>query len=299
MSATSAGESSSEKRPFHLDADETWSSIVPSVYFRWKSPIMRLFAALLLVLASPIIAVLVVLIRLTSRGPAIYRQVRAGKHGKPFLMYKLRTMTLYAESSSGPAWSSHDDPRLTLMGRWMRAHHLDELPQLVNVILGQMDLFGPRPERPEFVRVLRRTIRNYERRMDVLPGITGLAQIALPADTDLGSVQRKLRMDLEYIRCAGVSLDSRTFACTLLRLSGVHDQLAMRISRVSKTVDPVMSELDERPTRRSTRVPVTLQTKAVTPDGEVLLLVRQRRHGSLRAQPTPGYGSIPPPGRCR
>ena len=140
----------------------------------------------------------------------------------------------------------------------MLAHHLDELPQLVNVVLGHMDLFGPRPERPEFVRVLRSKIPNYERRMDVLPGITGLAQIALPPDTDLVSVRRKLRMDLEYIRCASLSLDSRTFACTLLRLGGVRERLAMQISRVSKTVGPVMAELYESPAPNDTLLPTTV-----------------------------------------
>ena len=214
-------EAADHQVPFHENADETNGSDAPGDYFRWKSPPMRLFAAFLLVLALPFIAVLALIIRLTSRGSAIYRQVRAGKLGRPFLMYKLRTMTLDAEAAIGAAWCSTEDSRLTPVGRWMRAHHLDELPQLVNVVLGHMDLFGPRPERPEFVRVLRSKIPNYERRMDVLPGITGLAQIALPPDTDLVSVRRKLRMDLEYIRCASLSLDSRTFACTLLRLGGV------------------------------------------------------------------------------
>ena len=242
----------------HSDADCSRHSKAPGTYFRWKSFAIRLFAAFLLFLASPVIAFLAVLIRLTSNGPAIYRQVRVGKNGKPFLMYKLRTMTLDAESETGPAWSTNEDPRLTRLGKWIRVHHLDELPQLINVVLGQMDIFGPRPERPEFVRVLRHTIPDYERRMDVLPGITGLAQNALPPDTDLGCVRRKLRMDLEYIQNACLSLDSRTFACAVLRLGGFRDRLAMRISRLAKAVDPVMLEIGTSSAGHGFRGPMTL-----------------------------------------
>jgi lipopolysaccharide/colanic/teichoic acid biosynthesis glycosyltransferase len=185
----------------------------------------------------PMIGLLVVLIRLTSRGPGIYSQERVGKNGKPFTMYKLRSMRSDAEAKTGPVWSATgSDSRVTRLGYWLRKLHLDELPQLINVLRGEMSLIGPRPERPEFVAVLGESIPGYLDRLQVPPGITGLAQINLPPDTDLNSVRRKLVLDLEYIETACFSLDFRMFLCTLFRLIGVKGDTAMRLMWLTRTV---------------------------------------------------------------
>jgi hypothetical protein len=136
-------------------------------------------------------------------------------------MFKLRSMYIDAEAA-GPQWANPDrDPRVTPLGHWLRYLHLDELPQVVNLVRGEMSLVGPRPERPEFVPVLAQQVPGYLERLRVPPGITGLAQVNLPADTDLSSVQRKLTLDLEYIGTASVLLDLRLLACTALRLVGI------------------------------------------------------------------------------
>jgi lipopolysaccharide/colanic/teichoic acid biosynthesis glycosyltransferase len=176
----------------------------------------------LLLLAAPLIGILIAAIRLTSAGPGIYRQRRVGLGGRNFTMFKLRTMRIDAETRTGPVWAcGMRDPRMTPLGRWLRRLHLDELPQLYNVARGEMALVGPRPERPEFVGVLAAKIPGYLDRLAVKPGITGLAQINLPPDTDLASVRRKLVLDQEYIQTAGLLLDLRIVLCTLLRLAGL------------------------------------------------------------------------------
>src|SRR6185436_18198088 len=140
------------------------------------------------------------------------------------------------ETKSGPVWSAPgSDPRVTRLGYWLRKLHLDELPQLFNVLRGEMSLIGPRPERPEFVKVLAESIPGYMDRLRVAPGITGLAQINLPPDTDLNSVRRKLVLDLEYIETASFLLDLRMFVCTLFRLIGVRGDTAMRVMWLTRT----------------------------------------------------------------
>jgi lipopolysaccharide/colanic/teichoic acid biosynthesis glycosyltransferase len=171
-----------------------------------------------LVPALPVIGLLVLLVRLTSRGPGIFRQVRVGLNGKTYMMYKLRSMRVDAEAATGAVWSTKHDPRVTCLGRFLRLVHLDEFPQLFNAVRGDMALIGPRPERPEFVHTLARQLPGYLGRLAVRPGITGLAQINLPPDTDLDSVRRKLVLDLEYVERGGWWLDLRIFAATFLRL---------------------------------------------------------------------------------
>jgi lipopolysaccharide/colanic/teichoic acid biosynthesis glycosyltransferase len=191
----------------------------PTAYFRWKTVIDRVVAVLLLAPGLPLIALLTLLVRLTSRGPGIFRQVRVGRDGRNYMMYKIRTMRLDAEAASGPIWAgTAGDPRITPLGRVLRKFHLDELPQLLNVVKGEMSLVGPRPERPEFVRVLAESIPDYRHRLLVPPGITGLAQLNLPPDSDLNSVRRKLILDCEYINRAGPWLDARLVLCTFLRI---------------------------------------------------------------------------------
>jgi lipopolysaccharide/colanic/teichoic acid biosynthesis glycosyltransferase len=205
-------------------------------YLRGKRYFDRLTALGLLIPALPAIGLLMLLVWLSDRGPGLFRQIRVGKGRRPFLMYKIRTMRLDAERGTGPLWAALNDNRLTRVGRVIRRLHLDELPQLFNVLKGEMSLVGPRPERPEFVAVLAREIPGYLDRLAVLPGITGLAQVNLPPDTDLGSVERKLALDLQYIRQGNAWLDARLVLCTaarvvrlpLVRVLGLHREAPLR-----------------------------------------------------------------------
>jgi lipopolysaccharide/colanic/teichoic acid biosynthesis glycosyltransferase len=225
-------------------------------YFAWKGLLDRLAAAFLLIPGLPMIGILVVLIRLTSRGPGVYRQVRTGRDGQIYTMYKLRSMRCDAELKTGPVWTTiGSDSRITPLGYWLRKLHLDELPQLFNVLKGEMSLIGPRPERPEFVEVLSQNIPGYQDRLRVLPGITGLAQINLPPDTDLNSVRRKLILDVEYVETASLMFDFRIFLCTLFRIVGVKGDLAMRLMALQRTV--ALKGLSQS---------MTDTTVAVTPD---------------------------------
>jgi len=205
-----------------------------AAYFRWKAVIDIAIACVLLVPASVAIAILVLLVRVSSRGPGIYQQVRVGKDGRPFMMYKIRTMRIDAEVASGPVWTRPNDRRVTFVGRILRKLHLDELPQIFNVFRGEMSFVGPRPERPEFVRVLSDAVPHYADRLLVHPGITGLAQLNLPPDTDLRSVHRKLAFDLDYIRHGNLWLDARLLFCTAFRLFQVHEDLLNRILRLQR-----------------------------------------------------------------
>lgn len=161
----------------------------------------RVVAAMLFVLFSPVMVACGLLVKLTSRGPVFYTQERVGQNGHVFKIFKFRTMREDAEVSTGPVWcSGESDPRITPLGRFLRQAHLDELPQLINVIRGDMSLIGPRPERPEFVSELTKRIPDYERRLSVRPGITGLAQIRAGYDRSLRDVRRKVKLDCLYIR---------------------------------------------------------------------------------------------------
>ncbi|MCE5276575.1 MAG: sugar transferase [Planctomycetaceae bacterium] len=158
-----------------------------------------LLGVILLILALPVLAACCVIIKVCSRGPAFFTQVRMGRDGRLFRMYKLRTMHVDAEKGTGAVWAGHGDPRVISPCRWMRLSHVDELPQLVNVIKGDMSLVGPRPERPEIMAELRKHYPEVDRRLEVRPGITGLAQIRSGYDTSIEAFRRKLTADLEYI----------------------------------------------------------------------------------------------------
>jgi lipopolysaccharide/colanic/teichoic acid biosynthesis glycosyltransferase len=174
-------------------------------------------AVVLLVLISPCIVLGALLVKLTSRGPAFYRQVRVGKDGREFMLYKLRSMRHNAEAETGPVWSTVFDSRVTPIGKLLRSSHIDEFPQLWNVMMGQMSLVGPRPERPEFVAKLDWEVPHYRERLNVRPGITGLAQLRLPADTTLESVRRKVEHDVYYVRHINPCLDLKLMLLTAWR----------------------------------------------------------------------------------
>jgi lipopolysaccharide/colanic/teichoic acid biosynthesis glycosyltransferase len=206
-------------------------------YLPFKNTVDFALAVALLICLAPLILFLMALVRLTSAGPALYWQVRLGLNGRSFRIYKLRTMAHECERLTGPRWSTAGDPRVTRLGRVLRRCHLDELPQLWNVLRGEMSLVGPRPERPEIVQELERVVPEYRERITVRPGITGLAQVQLPPDEDVVKVRRKVACDLYYIARMGPWLDVRILAATVLKVAGV--PAAWRRSLFSRSVGPV------------------------------------------------------------
>ncbi len=198
---------------------------------RVKSAIDFVLAALMLAPALPLLVVCVVLVRLTSRGAAIYTQARVGRGGKVFTLYKIRTMYHDCEKLTGPTWCKPGDARITPVGRVLRKLHLDELPQLFNVLKGEMSLVGPRPERPEIVKKLREVVVGYDRRHAVKPGITGFAQIHLPPDSCVRSVRNKLVYDLFYVRSRSVRMELFILFATGLKMLGLK-RLYYRAPRV-------------------------------------------------------------------
>jgi lipopolysaccharide/colanic/teichoic acid biosynthesis glycosyltransferase len=223
--------SSSENRT-HTGAAAEWP----------RRSVNLLLALIAIVVTLPIMLLVALLVRLTSRGPVLYSQVRVGldrrepvvggqNHrrerdfgGKPFTIYKFRTMWVDAEHKSGAVWAQQGDPRVTPLGRLLRQYRLDELPQLFNVLRGDMNIVGPRPERPTIFAELREHIAEYPLRQRAKPGITGLAQINHHYDRSLEDVRTKVHYDLEYIRRQSVAEDFRimlkTLPVVLLRRGG-------------------------------------------------------------------------------
>jgi lipopolysaccharide/colanic/teichoic acid biosynthesis glycosyltransferase len=175
-----------------------------SRYVVSKATLDCLAALAMLAISWPLILTLMALVRLTSRGPALYKQVRLGLDGRPYLILKLRTMFHDCERATGPQWAKARDPRATLLGRILRATHLDELPQLWNVVRGEMSLVGPRPERPGFVQRYLKEVPGYAERFSLAPGLTGLAQVN---GDYYSSPQNKLRYDLAYMANWSLWLD--------------------------------------------------------------------------------------------
>ena len=171
-------------------------------------------AAFGLALLLPVVLVLALLVKLTSRGPVLYRQIRVGIDNQSFLIYKFRSMRMDAEKN-GAQWARRNDPRVTPLGRFMRRTHLDELPQLINVLKGEMSLVGPRPERPIFVSDLSRKIEGYPLRLRVKPGITGLAQVHHRYDESIEDVKVKLDYDLTYVQSCGFLMDLKIILNTM------------------------------------------------------------------------------------
>ena len=192
-----------------------------------------LLAIVALIALSPLMLLIAVAVRLSSPGPVLYTQQRVGfdrrrrrthalydrrsadAGGVVFTIYKFRTMRLDAESDSGAVWATQNDPRVTPLGRVLRQYRLDELPQLLNVILGQMNIVGPRPERPTIFADLRKRIADYPVRQRARPGITGWAQINNAYDASLDDVRSKVRYDLEYLERQSLVEDIRIMLRTV------------------------------------------------------------------------------------
>jgi len=195
---------------------------------------MNMFiAAVAIFVALPLLLLIAIAIKLTSRGPVFYSQERVGLDrrtssfkpettrrtrdlgGQPFTIYKFRTMRVDAEAHSGAVWATQNDPRVTPVGRFLRQYRLDEIPQLLNVMRGEMNIVGPRPERPTIFAELREHIKEYPLRQRAKPGITGLAQIYHHYDRSMDDVRTKVRFDLEYIRRQSLREDLRIMLRTI------------------------------------------------------------------------------------
>jgi len=178
-------------------------------------------AAALLVVCAPFLPLIALLVKVTSSGPVFFRQQRVGRRGELFTLYKFRTMRENAEANSGAVWAGKNDPRVTPVGNVLRKARLDELPQLWNVLVGDMGFVGPRPERPEFVAWLSEKIPYYNLRHIIRPGLTGWAQVRYRYGASLEETQEKLQYDLYYIKHMSLSLDLlimfETFKTVLLR----------------------------------------------------------------------------------
>ncbi len=196
--------------------------IMPEIMQPWERVVKRLIdivvSLIVLSFGLPLWILIAILIKIDSRGPVIYKQERVGKDGRIFTLYKFRSMYENAEALTGPTWATKNDPRVTRVGRILRKLHLDEIPQFINVLKGDMSLIGPRPERPVFVEKLSREIPLYKRRLKVKPGITGWAQVKYKYDESVEDVKKKLQYDLFYIENMSLRMDLKIMAYTILHI---------------------------------------------------------------------------------
>jgi sugar transferase (PEP-CTERM system associated) len=176
-------------------------------YRRARSLLDIALAFIGLVLTLPIMAITAIAIKLDSRGPILYRQKRIGRRNSIFTIMKFRSMRVDAETD-GPVWAEENDPRITRVGRIIRKLRIDELPQFINIIRGEMNFIGPRPERPEFVAQLEQEIPYYSQRHLIKPGLTGWAQIRYPYSASVEDARQKLQYDLYYIKNQSLMLDA-------------------------------------------------------------------------------------------
>ncbi len=193
--------------------------IRPQIMQPWEEAAKRALditvSLLILLLGAPVWLLISLLLKLDSPGPALYLQERVGKNGRLFRIIKFRSMVADAEKVSGPVWAGKNDPRVTRVGRLLRRMHLDEVPQFINVLVGDMSLVGPRPERPHFVESLADEIPLYRRRLKVRPGITGWAQVKHKYDESIDDVKAKVKYDLFYIENASWRFDMKILLNTL------------------------------------------------------------------------------------
>jgi len=204
--------------------DTVYGNVVKDIYaslFRKREfTLRRLFdgisAMILLALLFPLFLIIFFAIKLDSKGSVYYSQMRVGRDGKPFRIYKFRSMVQNAEKQSGPTWAKKRDPRITRVGRFMRLTRIDELPQLINILKGDMSFIGPRPERPFFVDTFKEQIPLYDHRHKIKPGVTGWAQVKWHYDENIDDVKEKLKYDLYYVDNHGLWLDIKIFLQTFV-----------------------------------------------------------------------------------
>jgi len=193
--------------------------ILPELMPPWEVSVKRLIDILISIGIlgglMPFWLLIGLMIKIDSRGKILYRQERVGKESRQFNIFKFRSMSSDAESKSGPVWATEDDPRVTRVGKFLRATRIDEVPQFINVLMGDMSLVGPRPERQYFVDQLKKEMPLYTRRLRIRPGITGWAQIKHKYDESLDDVKRKLRYDLFYIENMSLRMDFKIILSTI------------------------------------------------------------------------------------
>ena len=199
-----------------------------------------LIGTLMMVVALPVVSIAWAIVRLTSAGPGFYTQTRACRFGRPFRIVKLRTM-YHPREAAGRPWPPKPRPQVTPVGRVLRWLYIDRLPQVWNVLRGEMSVVGPRPERPEIAGPLSRMLPGYGHRLRVRPGLTGLSQVQLPAATDLGSVRRQLVLDRWYVARRSVWLDARLVALAGLTVCGLPGAVACKVGRLP---DPLVASAD-------------------------------------------------------
>ena len=174
------------------------------------------FAIVLLILGLPLWFFIACVIKLDSKGPVFFKQVRLGKNNEKYTLIKFRTMIENAEIETGPVWTDKKDPRITFVGKWLRRFYLDEVPQLFNVLKGEMSIIGPRPERPYFAEQLVKKYPSYLDRLSVKPGLTGWAQINQSYDISIEDVKQKLKYDFYYIENLSFIFDLQIMIKTIL-----------------------------------------------------------------------------------
>ena len=193
--------------------------IMPQLMPEWEKKLKRIFdiivSLLILIITSPILIITAIAIKIDSAGEVFFRQERCGINGSIFKILKFRSMRKDAEKHTGPVWSQKDDPRITKVGKFIRRVRIDEIPQMINVLKGEMSIVGPRPERPYFVEKLSEEIPYYKRRLKVRPGITGWAQVKHKYDETIEDVKVKLRYDLFYIENMSLRMDFKILLRTV------------------------------------------------------------------------------------
>ena len=240
--------------PLELVSSEWLLNASGEPHMLYIKKIKRLFdivvSAVLLAAFSPVLLLGMLAVKLSSRGPIFYRQVRSGRFGKTFTIYKLRTMRQDAEKNGAVWWGGLDDPRVTLPGRFMRKYRIDEIPQLVNVFGGDMSFVGPRPERPEMIDALAKGVPFYQERQMVQPGLTGWAQVNYPYGASTEDAGRKLEYDLYYMKHMSLYLDIFILLDTvrIILSGGVADDPSRRTSRCEAVLEWERLKVEEAET---------------------------------------------------
>lgn len=186
-----------------------------TLFSLWKRSVDIILSLAGLLMTLPFFPLIAIAIKLDSKGPVLFRQLRVGNREKQFMLYKFRSMRQDAELASGAVWAEKNDPRVTMLGKFLRNSRVDEIPQMINVLKGDMSFIGPRPERPEFVEKLKQVIPYYSKRHFIKPGLTGWAQVRYPYGASIEDAVEKLRYDLYYIKNITPFLDTLIFFETI------------------------------------------------------------------------------------